>query len=654
MWHKILSFFSFLFLVVLSVILLHACANIASPTGGPYDVDPTKVKRANPDFNSLRATQTRIEIEFDENIKIKTPSEKVIITPPQKVMPVIRSLGKKAVVEIKDSLLPNTTYTIDFTDAIADNNEENPLENFVFSFSTGEQLDTLAVSGKVITAENLEPVTGIYVGIHSKFEDTVFTRVPFERISRTDSRGNFTVRGMAPGKYKVFALKDLNRDYKYDNPQESIAFLDSIIIPSTMPAVRQDTIYKDSLTIDSILTVHYTRFLPDDLLLRSFDSDFQREYLQKHERTDSNKLTLFFAAPTALANFTLLEPEVSSDNWYVMERSAGNDTLLLWITDSLIYKQDTIRMKVDYTRTDSLNMNFIDTDTLTFSIRKSARDRRTERREREKNEKEEKENAIRFLGIKSNIQATFDLFNPLRLEFEQPLVAFDSSLVRLEKAVDSLFEVVPYRLESDTLNPRKYTLRPRWEPGAKYKLTVDSASLVSRYGIWNNKYEQSFTMKELDQYGNLEVTIIGLPEGKTAFVELLDKTDKPFRKSFVKGNQVRFQDLLPSEEVYARMVIDDNGDGEWTTGNYEEKRQPEIVYYYPGKWTIRAYTDHTEEWNIEAVPMIRQKPLEITKNKPEEKKRRDPNQDRNNQQQNQQNSSFGFGGGRGSGGFGGM
>src|SRR5690606_36349334 len=180
---------------------------------------------------------------------------------------------------------------------------------------------------------------------------------------------------------------------------------------------------------------------------------------------------------------------------------------------------------------------------------------------------------------------------PLRLEFEQPLVAFDSSLVRLEKAVDSLFEVVPYRLESDTLNPRKYTLRPRWEPGAKYKLTVDSASLVSRYGIWNNKYEQSFTMKELDQYGNLEVTIIGLPEGKTAFVELLDKTDKPFRKSFVKGNQVRFQDLLPSEEVYARMVIDDNGDGEWTTGNYEEKRQPEIVYYYPGKWTIRAYTD---------------------------------------------------------------
>jgi len=104
-------------------------------------------------------------------------------------MPVIRSVGKKAIVELKDELLPNTTYTIDFTDAIADNNEENPIENFVYSFSTGDQLDTLSISGKVLNAQDLEPVTGSYVGIHTNFDDTVFTRVPFERISRTDSRG---------------------------------------------------------------------------------------------------------------------------------------------------------------------------------------------------------------------------------------------------------------------------------------------------------------------------------------------------------------------------------------------------------------------------------------------------------------------------------
>jgi hypothetical protein len=282
MQKKILSLFSFLVLTVLMMVIIQACANMAAPTGGVYDVDPPKVRKANPGFNALGITPSKIEIEFDENIKIKSPSEKVIITPPQQILPIIRSVGKKAVVELKDELKPNTTYTIDFTDAIADNAEENPLENFVFSFSTGDQLDTLSISGKVLAAQDLEPVTGTYVGIHSNFDDTVFTRVPFERISRTDSRGNFTVRGMAPGKYKVFALNDQNSDYKYDNPQEVIAFLDSIVIPSSMSAVRQDTVFVDSITIDTIRTVQYTRFLPDDLVLRSFQSDFQRQYLQKH------------------------------------------------------------------------------------------------------------------------------------------------------------------------------------------------------------------------------------------------------------------------------------------------------------------------------------------------------------------------------------
>src|SRR5690554_4954181 len=655
MLNKIFSLLSSLFLVLLTMVIIHSCANMASPTGGAYDVTPPVVKRSTPEFNALQSTPSRIEIEFDENIKIKTPSEKVLITPPQQSLPVIRSVGKKAIVELSDELLPNTTYTIDFTDAIVDNNEENPLENFVFSFSTGDQLDTLSVSGKVITAQELEPVTGIYVGIHSNFDDTVFTNVPFERISRTDSRGNFTIRGLAPGRYKVYALADLNRDYKYDSPQEAVAFLDSIIIPSTMPAVRQDTLFVDSLTVDTIMTIHYTRFLPDDLLLRSFLSDFQRQYLQKHERPAQHRINLYFAAPTTEPSFTLLQPEVTDSNWYVAERSAGNDTLMLWITDSLIYQQDSIKMKIDYMLTDTLNKNYITTDTLSFNIRRSARDRQDEKKE--KKEKEDDENdeiPIQFLGIKTNVQSSFELFNPVRIEFDQPVVAFDSSYVKLSLEVDFLLEPVPFMFEADTLNPRKFTLRPRWEPGGKYMMSVDSATLFNHYGLWNNKYEQRFTVKPLDQYGNLEITISGIPVGKSAFVELMDKTDKPFRKNAVKGNVVRFQDLLPGE-IYARIVIDENEDGKWNTGNYEEKRQPEEVFYYPGLLVIRAYSDHVEDWDIHATPVEKQKPLEITKNKPEEKKRRNPNQEREREQQSRQSSPFsgsgsGTGGGRSGGG----
>lgn len=647
MLHKIFSFFSFLFLALTAIVVLYACANMAAPTGGAYDVDPPVVRRSTPGFNSLNSSPGKIEIEFDENIKIKTPNEKVIITPPQQNMPVIRSVGRKAVVELRDELLPNTTYTIDFTDAIVDNNEENPLENFVFSFSTGDQLDTLSISGKVLAASDLEPVTGIYVGIHSDFDDTVFTRVPFERISRTDSRGRFTVRGMAPGRYKVYALNDLNRDYRYDNPQEAIAFLDSVIVPSTIPAVRQDTLFRDSLTIDTIRTVHFTRFLPDDLLLRSFLADFQRKYLQQHERPEPYRLLLRFAAPADLPSFRLMSPVAAEKEWYVLERSARNDTLQLWITDSLVYRQDSIALKINYLRTDSLNRDYIDTDTLDFAIRSSSRPRRSEKRE-----EEPKEKPIRFLDMKTNVQSAFELYNPVRIEFSQPVVQFDSSYVQLFHQEDTLFHLVPFRFERDSLNPRKYILRPTWIPGGKYKLSVDSAAIFSYYGLWNNKYEQAFTVKDLDQYGNLEMTIKGIPAGKAAYVELLDKTDKPFRKSFVKDHTAKFQDLLPGE-IFARLVIDENHDGSWTTGNYEAKRQPEQVFYYPGKLTIRAFSDHLEDWDIESVPVIRQKPLEITKNKPEEKKRRDPSQERDKErQQTQQSSPFsGRGGGRSGGGL---
>ena len=646
MLNRLLPFFVFIFLSLLLILMVHSCANIAAPMGGEYDVDPPVVVGSSPQFNALNVSPQRVEIEFDENIKIESPTEKVIITPPQTIMPVIRSIGRRAVVELKDDLLPNTTYTIDFTDAIVDNNEGNPLENFMFSFATGDQLDTLSIAGKVLNAEDLEPVTGIYVGIHSNFDDTVFTNVPFERISRTDSRGNFIVRGMAPGKYRVFALNDLNRDYKYDNPLEAIAFLDSIVIPSTLPAVRQDTVFVDSVTVDTILEVKYTRFIPDDLVLNSFLSDFQRLYLLRHERPLDNRLNIFFSAPTEEPFFSLVEPIVDGDDWYIAERNLNNDTLMLWITDSLVYQHDSIRLQISYMETDTLNRNVIANDTLNFNFRRTAQEKVAESRKEKDEDDESEQQNIRFLNIKSNVQSTFELFNPIRIELEQPALEFDSSFLKLEIEEDSLFKTVPFKFETDTINPRKFVIRPTWEPGGKYKISIDSAAITSIYGIWNNTFEQAFTVKALDQYGNLQISISGLPEGKFAFVELLNNSDKPFRKSHVKGNVVRFQDLPPSE-VYARLIIDDNGDGLWTTGNYEELRQPEKVYYYPGKFVIRAYSDHLEEWNLNAVPEIKQKPLEITINKPQEKKRRNPNEERQQQQQQNRQSSpmQGLGGG---------
>jgi len=627
----------FPFLIILILTLVYSCANIGMPDGGAYDERPPRMLNSTPELNALNTSVSKIEILFDENVVVEKPMEKVIITPPQQNMPEIRAYGKKVVVTLKDTLKSNTTYTIDFTDAIADNNEKNPLENFSYSFSTGDHLDTLAISGKVLNAADLEPLSGVYVGIHSNLNDTAFTSLPFDKISRTDSRGNFTIRGMAPGEYHVFALADLNRDYKYDNPQEGIAFLDSIIVPSSMPAVRQDTIFKDSITIDTIKQVSYTRFIPDDLLLASFQSSFQRKYFQKNDRTMPYKLDIFFGAPTSLPTFSMLNPVVPEDrgkDWYVTERSADNDSITYWITDSNIYKNDSLLVQLNYLRTDSLNQDFIETDTLSFNY-KRPKARQPAKKDKEDKDKEEKP-VINFLAVISNVQGTIDVFQNIRLEFEQPVNKIDTAAIQLFHKVDSLLEPIKYTFSSDSLSPRKFTLSHKWKFGDTYHIKIDSAAVSSYYGLHNNKIEQDFTIKKEEEYGNLMFNITGIPAGKTAYVELLDKSDKPFRTLRVNNNEVTFFDLLPGE-VYARLFIDDNNDGVWTTGDYMVKRMPERVYYYPRSYEIRAFTDHSEDWDLNAVQVFKQKPLEITKNKPQEKKRRNLNEQREQQNQNKQN-----------------
>lgn len=611
--------------------LFSSCANVASPTGGLYDDDPPRLLRSNPANNALNVNRRVIEFDFDENIKIEKPAEKVIITPPQINLPVIKSVGRKAIVELHDELQPNTTYTIDFTDAIVDNNEGNALENFSHSFSTGDVLDTLAVSGVVVSANDLEPAQGIYVGIHTNLEDTAFTNIPFDRISRTDSRGNFTVRGLAPGEYKIFALKDDNRDYKYSSPQEAIAFLDDIIIPSSMPAVRQDTVFVDSVTIDTIKSINYTRFMPDDIVLRSFETGFKRKYREKHERSTREKISVFFSAPTELPSFELIQPSTDDSTWYTLEHSIGNDSISLWITDSLVSKQDTILLKMDYLMTDTLNLDALATDTLRFLFREP---KQTRKEKREKEDDEEKKETV-FLNVNHTIKASHEIYAPIYLEFEYPVVDFDSSKIVLEHEVDSLFSAIPFKFTSDSINPRRFKIEHKWEPAEKYRFSVDSATVHSIYGLWNNNLQQSFTIKDLDQYGNLLFSISGLPDSVDAYVELLDKSDKPFRKVKVKNSEALIFDITPGQ-VYARLFIDDNGDGEWTTGDYYTKRQPEMVYYLPKMLDIRAYTDHEEDWNLMNLPLNKQKPLDITKNKPEEKKKRNLNREREEQERQKQ------------------
>ena len=243
-------------------LLVVACASIGSPDGGPYDETPPLFLGSTPEPFALNVKDKRVVLEFDEFIKIEKAAEKVVISPPQLTQPEIKTSGKKIVVALDDSLKSNTTYSIDFSDAIVDYNEGNPLGNFAFLFSTGSQIDTLAVSGTVLDASNLEPIKGILVGLHSDLSDSAFITKPFDRVSRTDADGRFTICGIAPGRYRAYALQDVNQNFKFDQKNEMIAFLDSLVVPYTEIRMHQDTTWIDSLTIDTIRTVPRVHYCP--------------------------------------------------------------------------------------------------------------------------------------------------------------------------------------------------------------------------------------------------------------------------------------------------------------------------------------------------------------------------------------------------------
>ena len=186
-------------LLLLLGIMVYSCASMGTPDGGPYDEMPPKFLRSNPGMHAVNVKDQKIELEFDEFIKLEKASEKVVVSPPQLDQPELKVVGKKVVMELIDTLKDATTYTIDFSDAIVDNNEGNPMGNFSYSFSTGAAIDTMEVSGTVLEASNLEPIKGIQVGLHKDLGDSAFVSKPFDRVSRTESRGRFTIRGIAPG-----------------------------------------------------------------------------------------------------------------------------------------------------------------------------------------------------------------------------------------------------------------------------------------------------------------------------------------------------------------------------------------------------------------------------------------------------------------------
>lgn len=617
-------------------LLLVACASLGSPDGGEYDEIPPKVLSAVPAERSTGISTRKARINFDEYIKLQNASEKVIVSPPQLESPNIRADGKYIKIELKDTLKPNTTYTIDFSDAIEDNNEGNPMGNYTYSFSTGDDIDTMEVSGTVLNAEDLEPIKGMLVGLYpidSNLTDSILRTTPFNRVSRTNGSGRFTIKGVKQGRYRAFALDDKDGNFIFSQKSEKIAFDSVEFVTSCKRDVRMDTIWRDTIEYDSIRVVPYTHFLPDDLILLSFLEDGQDQHLLKKERLEPEFFTLYFTAPAD--TLPIIKGLNFDENCLVCEASEKNDTLTYWVTDTTYYRQqDTLSFEITYLATDTTGILSPYTETLNLVAKNSWAKKWKEQKQRIDDWNKEREKKIKkakkplppeenpytktFLDVSCKPTGGLDPNQNPRFIAKEPLAKVDSTKIHFYIKQDTDWIPAPFLFLPSKKDKKVYTLYAEWESKEKYKFSADSMAFTSIMGNSTKPMRFEFSVREAEEYGSIFIHV--LAPDSNIIVQLLSRSDKPVATQKAdKDGRADFFYMKPGD-YYIRCFIDANNNGIWDTGNYTEGRRPEEVFYFPQKLALKANWDLEQEWAIRSIERSKQKPQEITKQKADKQK----------------------------------
>ena len=611
--------------------LLVSCARMGNPDGGWFDDTPPYVVGSSPEDRGIDVKSKRVTIYFNEFIKLEDAQNKVIISPPQLEMADIKASGKRIIVDLRDSLKPNMTYTIDFSDAISDNNEGNPMGNYTFSFSTGKNIDTLQVSGYALDASNLEPIKGMLVGLYpdSTFVDSTFHKVPMSRVSRTNGSGRFVIKGVAPGRYFVRALQDADGNFVFSQKSEMIGFNSDTIVPSSTLAIRQDTTWRDSLHIEKITPTEYTRFLPDDITLLCFQELQTFRSLIKTERKEPEKFSFYFSyGSDSLPVIRGLN--FNADSAFVIEASEKLDTIHYWLRDTALVNQDTLRMEAIYMMTDTTGLLISKTDTIEampkvpYAKRLKNKQKEIEKWEKEQEKKKKRDEPYdsimppEFIKVKISASSQMSPLQNIYFEFPTPLDSCNMEAVHLYSMIDSVWYRSPHVFEQ--ISARQYVLKAEWRPGTEYSLEVDSLAFTDIYGLTSKPIKQGVKVSTEDQFSSLFINLSNVPDSGTVFVQMMDNGDKVVRQEKVVDNTVEFYYVRPGK-YYLRAFVDYNGNGIWDTGNYDSGLQAEPVFYNNEQVECKMKWDVNRKWSLTALPRYRQKPQSITKQKPDQAKK---------------------------------
>ena len=624
--------------LLVCLLLIAGCANRGiGPQGGPKDEKPPQVVKESPENGTLNYNGKRVDIVFNEYIQLDDVSKNVLISPPQQHPPEVKAVGKKIMLVFEEPLQDSTTYTIDFGNAIGDFHEKNVLKGYTLSFSTCDVIDSLEVNGYIVNAEDLNPVSGVIIGIHANLDDTAFSKIPFTRVGKTDQNGHFYVKNIREADYRIYGLGDVSRDFIYQ-PGEGLAFTEDIIHPYCHTELEGDTVWRDTIDIvandslgfdtiatrvvDTIRYATYTYYEPNDVILWYFTEDKTRHYFQRCFREKAHFFRLQFAAPQdSLPAIRALRPSevdsTKSDSAWVdwmdyalLQHSSGNDTIIYWLTDSLVIKQDTLYMEMTYMKSDSLYNLVAQTDTV-LAVYRAPRVSEKAKALMEKNKKPP------VLAIQSNASAGFDVYKDLILSMPTPVKEWVSDSLHLFHKIDTVYKPLRFSLEPVDSAYLQFRVVFPWKPEQQYELRIDSAAFYDVYGVTNKAGKHQLQLKSLDEYSTLTVKLSTYDD--RARLQLLDKSEKIIKELPASRAGTKFEYISPNT-YYLRLYIDENKDGKWTTGDWATHRQPEPVYYFPSKLQLRANWEFEEDFDFLAVPQIDSKPQELLQDVANKKK----------------------------------
>lgn len=557
---KYLLFAIGLLLVVFST---QRCANAVAPTGGPKDSTPPVAVEAVPENHSVGFAGKKIEITFDEYVTLDNANQNMLFSPPMKEKPDIKLKNKTVVIKFKENLEANTTYTIDFGAAVKDLHEGNQLEDYVFSFSTGDHLDTLRIAGKVLNAADKKPVESAYVGLYAADRDNLDSlpmSVAPNYLTKTDKEGNFRINGLADKRYLVFALKDANANLYFDLPNEEVAFLDTLVAASYPQSVVHDTVVNDSLEH----RVFDQKAL--DLTMYMFTEVDSTQVLLEKKLVEEGLLRFVFRHPAKDA--VIMTPEMLPDTFNLITMpSAEHDTVLWYFTPNV---KDSLWV--------SVKLDTLINDSSRYSLKfkdKKARNKKPE-----------------SLKVSNNLQGQGGLLSgeDFMLKFSEPVISCQMSDSAVFKR-DTITTYGELRFEQADEYGMQYRLMADIEEGVNYHFEIPDSVFFSIRGRTHSSIKVDFHRMKDDECGNIYITVVP-PEGmKQVVVQLTNENGKVLKEQKItEQEKVMFGHLQPAK-YKLRALLDTDGNGKWSTGNYHHRSQPETIVDYKDVLEIRAGWD---------------------------------------------------------------